>query len=541
MSAPLRSAEIQNLYALLESGELNEVLRKGEALISRGRSNPDGNFLMLLNVLGASHLSYREFDKAHKYIDEGLSIDKNPHLLNTKASIFLKQTRNKDALDTIDSAIRLEGTNPEFYRSRAMILLACESYEELKRFVETRPIKQYFQYDYHLLKGACEWRLGNYEEGERNLEIAIGLDPLNSDAYLQLSIMHRINSDYEKVIKTLNRLGEDQFINEHFFVELGNAYYEIGQASSAIRCISRAVEINPINLSAVEIIAKIERDQGNFEKAKKRLENILALDMPEELQVRPLRLLAEVTGEGKVNDQAFRLLARAATLEADSIPQLELWQNQLNDSVQTSLRCVSSFLNVEEECTVKFICGLPSPALQSLVKTLANKTSSPIKLLEESAITNQHTGQTPAEYFWHPHSLLQLPKLLKHVPHVQILLVQQHPKDVCISNFSVQHEKTPSNSAFFNWRTTVAYIDLSLEILLGLQTTAIEFINIESLFAGDAEQEGTLRKWASLENGDLGLNPKGCYFGEWINTSKALAPYPSSIEEKSRRLGYVNV
>jgi serine/threonine protein kinase/Tfp pilus assembly protein PilF len=87
-----------------------------------------------------------------------------------------------------------------------------------------------------------EW---NWEEGKKNLERALELNPGYAWAYMHLSYVYFMQDQPDEAIKVLQKAIELDPLNVAFHRNLGDAYQKAGQLDTAVDILKRAIEMDP--------------------------------------------------------------------------------------------------------------------------------------------------------------------------------------------------------------------------------------------------------------------------------------------------------
>ncbi len=543
MKIPIQSEEVEKLFIALGS-DPREVLVEGEKLLYRGEENRNGNYLMLLNVLGAAELSLGNFQEAHNYIDRGLKIDNNPHLLHTRASILLKQGLPDEALKSIERCILLAGDQPDFYMTQASILLALDMWEEVETTIAILGKSESLESHCLFLSGCLNHRKGRAELAEKDLKKSIQLDPDYAAAYLELAELYKSENNHQNVLDTLKKLGTDKFTNEHYFVALGDAHFELEEIDSARAVYEAALRVNQQNLNASIKLARMDKAANQKDKALKRILHFFNYDLTDEIRILVNRELGYLHEEQRINDDAFEYYRRSLSLYREIADNALSLQQRLEQEFSKSLNIKLENTASNKEGGVSFIVGLPSTTLDIFLDSVGGVGKAFVRLDDNSDLfdNSRSTPLQPAIY-WHPHSLLKLPRLLELNPDARVLFINQHPKDACISNLRRELQLNHLDSAFFGWESTKIYIESLLELKFRLEVV----IDMKNLFVEDLIQKETqsLQEFEAWVGSPLTIETHRfellkLQLGEWAAIDSKLTSFSSNLASLSNKLGYVN-
>jgi len=544
MELPIQSAEVKDLVNLIRAHPA-KVLEMGSRLLRRGEKTPDGNYLMTLNIMAAAALALREFGKAQKYVNTGLKVDRNPHLLHTLAQIYSKQGDPVKALEIVDEAIFLQGAEPEYYRTKASLLYQLDQLDELNELISTAYFPKAFPGPTEMYLGGIARKTGDPEGAKRHLEKAISLDGTNPSFFFELAAIHREAGEDAMIIETLRRIDVASYPNEHYFIELGTAYARLNDDKPAREYLQRAIEINPTNLAANISLAMLDRQDGRPEASILRLKKLLEQGLPPELQPPLLREMGYCYRENKhLAEDAFLAFNRAHAIERMTIEGIEEQLQQVEALANNALAIAKTDFAGDGGEKIVLLVALPSAGYEAIMSHLTSLGH--ISELDEpsiegsSALTRLETG-----VYWHNHILIMLPELLSNLPKATVVFLRQHPKDVCLEN-TRRAIASPGtlDSPFFKWDTTISYIELLLEIWSTLEATnpAKLTLSIEAITNRDQASIDALGHIIGIDPGAV-LPDKAsvdCRPGEWVHYSEVQMEPSNTLDRHCVRLGYMN-
>ena len=478
---------------LININEINEVVRQlqvdpqgaideAKRLLSRSGNTRDAAFVTLRNLMAASALSLDKADLAEKYITEGLAVDRSPHLLNTLAGIYRARGDQAQGLLTINEALTLQGDQPEFHRTKAILLFEGGRYSELRQFLDSEvivfPTLTRLQ---HLYTGGMDWREGDFDAAKRNLEKAIELQPTLPDAYFDLAQLHKAQGEHQNVVGTLLRLREVcPQLSEVQLAALAEAYRETGDLSQAADIAKQVLAINAVNLFANITLAQVDATNGRESNAIDRLNRLLQHNLPDHLQSQVYRGLGEIH---EVNDDyksAFTSYQWANIADKRLVNNLGEHFKAGNDLALNSQRFPAHLKTLPSGVIAgrnhNFIISLPGNESQLLAALLGEQSgvqshsnnqnilgllagtlpeeSNPQKLSELS-----HDGQN---VYWDPRFIFMLPQIKLRFPEANIIWLTQHPKAVCLDAFTGAHDLSVYTAPFLAWPSTVDWISAML-------------------------------------------------------------------------------
>ena len=478
---------------LINNNEISEVLKllqvdpqsaidEAKRLLSRSGNTRDAAFVTLHNFMAASALRLDKVDLAEKYITEGLAVDRNPHLLNTLAGIYRARGDHAQGLIAINEALTLLGDQPEFHRTKAILLFEGARYIELRQFLDSMlTVFPQLTRLRHLYSGGMDWREGDFDAAKRNLEKAIELAPTLSDAYFDLAQLYKAQGEHQNVVGTLLRLKEVcPQLSEVQLAALAEAYYETGDLSQAADIAKQVLAINAVNLFANITLAQVDATNGRESNAIDRLNRLLQHDLPDHLQSQLYRGLGEIHEVNNDYKSAFASYQWANIADKRLTNNLGEHFKAGNDLALNSQR-FPTYLKTPSRGVIagsnhNFIISLPGNRTNLLAELLGEQPGVESHSHNEN-IMGLLAGTLPEEsnpqklselsheeqnVYWDPRFIFMLPQIKLRFPEANIIWLTQHPKAVCLDAFSGAHDLTVYTAPFLTWPSTVDWISAML-------------------------------------------------------------------------------
>ena len=234
--------ELQNIYTVTQNWpELFEVYERELAIVVSDSAQAET--LGRMAMLAATKLQNlpRAVELLRKVLD---LLGEDAEALNALGNIYSLQENWTDLVDVLEREVAV--ANDDDMRIRIYADLGRIWYEKLQR-------------DRNAL-----------ESWERVLDI----DPGNTGALYAIANIHRSAEAYEELVSTLHRLVDvgaatlDDHAIEAVYMELGALYgQQLTQPVDAVQCYNKALEINPLNFSALDAVEAIHSGQEQWEDA----------------------------------------------------------------------------------------------------------------------------------------------------------------------------------------------------------------------------------------------------------------------------------
>jgi tetratricopeptide (TPR) repeat protein len=102
-------------------------------------------------------------------------------------------------------------------------------------------------------------------------------DPRAVDCFVD-GVVYELNSNIAAALLSYNEALLYDSTSSPIYTAVGRDYWLLGKNDSAVRMLSHAVELDPANVEAIELLSQSHLREGNFEKAEKYFRRILELE-----------------------------------------------------------------------------------------------------------------------------------------------------------------------------------------------------------------------------------------------------------------------
>ncbi len=116
-------------------------------------------------------------------------------------------------------------------------------------------------------EGIKEYQNSNYEKASELFNQIIKVEPTNSDAYANLSVISKIKKDYKSSFEYLNKAIKLNKENPNYHGNMGNLLRDTNNYKQALRAYSNAIKLNPKDPNHYNNIGIICEKLGDFDKA----------------------------------------------------------------------------------------------------------------------------------------------------------------------------------------------------------------------------------------------------------------------------------
>lgn len=251
-------------------------------------------------------------------------LEKNPGSLYARkllATALLKNRQAQQALDVLAPA--LKGAQQDAH----LLALAGEASMQTKNFAKAT---EYFEQASKLAPEAAQLhialgmsRLGQGEDARAiaELEKAASMDTKSSQADILLVSTHLQHKEYDKALAAIMTLEKEQPDNPLVHNFKGGAYLGKKDIPNARASFEKALTLQPTYFPAVQNLAQLDMLENKPDAAKKRFENLLAIDQKNIQAMTALAGIALSQGQKK---EATVLLERASNENPDALQPARL-------------------------------------------------------------------------------------------------------------------------------------------------------------------------------------------------------------------------
>ena len=299
-------AMVSFLYAIL-SQQRNDTDETQSALRDVLRVAPNHGPSQL--ILAAIHYTKREFAQAEDLVTRFLANQKT-HVQGRKllGAIYLETRRPQQAIDLLEPMIASQDKDAQLLALLGTGYLNVgqtdKGTEYLERASKLAPDVAAIRTQLALsllASGAGDAAIGE-------LQAAVSSDPNFARADLLLILAHIQKQEFEQALEAAKALAEKQPDSPVPLNLVGAAYEGMGDTASARQAYEKALEQAPKFTAAAMNLARLDLQVDELESARKRLNDVLAIDPA---HAGALVMLARIANsEGKVED-GIKLLERA--------------------------------------------------------------------------------------------------------------------------------------------------------------------------------------------------------------------------------------
>jgi YaiO family outer membrane protein len=183
--------------------------------------------------------------------------------------------------------ITLAISNSSFALPRSTSIPAIKSAYKHKNYTETISLCQQYIKDFPrdpdawLFLGYANYQLKNYLAAQTSLQHALKLDPNYIEVWAALSQTYYAQSDFQQALSVVNEGLTHKPKSETLLLKKSQIYYALNQLPAAIGNTELILQINPKNILAQNLLAKLQAEAAKNATAPKTATQV-ATAIPEE-------------------------------------------------------------------------------------------------------------------------------------------------------------------------------------------------------------------------------------------------------------------
>ncbi len=269
------------------------------------------------------------------------------------AQLLFSLEHTEQANETVARAIEQKSKFHEAYILQCQIYLALENFTDAQRAAVNAIDAKSTAYA-HYLKGICEFKLGNLQQAEQDLEKAIIKDKLLYVAYLELARVQVINNKSRYALENCNYILSNDRNNLEALILRSKVFHSQKEYAKAINDISKAITIDSTSSDLFIQRGKYYYDFAQFQNAIFDFSTALDLDM---LNIQALNYRADayerIGSKSKASSDLSLLISLYDNSDSDEISRIEKRIFDLNREVdKPSIQLTNPVLNNDLEVLI---------------------------------------------------------------------------------------------------------------------------------------------------------------------------------------------
>jgi tetratricopeptide (TPR) repeat protein len=224
---------------MLEAGRPKDAILELDEAANR---NPEGNEHILAYSQAKSELG--RFGDAIQLLSEFEdSSDLDPEALWLLADLYYRQKKHQEGLRILDKYAARKPDDPRTQLRRGQFLILAEKFEDALTALEEAKWANPFNPVIHFDMASTLVYGNNFEAAKKVISDAVVLDPGNPE-YLHLQgIIHEKLSEHEEAIRSLELASQSPEAFSRIYFDLGNALRNAGQVEESRKVLKRYREI----------------------------------------------------------------------------------------------------------------------------------------------------------------------------------------------------------------------------------------------------------------------------------------------------------
>lgn len=290
------------------------IVNDVELKINVTRNLPEQVSHLVLVVLAADRMAYKEHDLALTYLNEALKdfrdckgyMEAN-HAYSLRGDIYRIKGEYDIAIHDYSCAISINSQDADAYYNRALVyrdkgdFSAAEGdFRKSLRIYTDITNKYPLDHKTRRKRAFVYLNLGNYEEAIRDFRRIINSSPRNSVAYRDLGYALRLKGDLDAAISELGKSVDIDPKDFDAYTNLGIAYRDRGKegdSEKALHAFNDALKVKPDYVPALKHRGFIWISRGEYEKAIEDFKKVVSIEEKDPIAHRDLGYAYRMHGE----------------------------------------------------------------------------------------------------------------------------------------------------------------------------------------------------------------------------------------------------
>jgi tetratricopeptide (TPR) repeat protein len=228
-----------------------------------------------ISLLVDIYLSQGQQEKALELLENKNKFIKNNLNLSLKLfDLYLSNNKIYKAEQVLEPLETSYGKHLQYILGKANLLTKTNQYSEALELLKANKPER-FSAAYFLTKGLILKANNQTKEAHKIADKLLTLNPKNVDYLAFKGALYLKQQQWQESINTYSKILKQQPNNYSSLFNTSTALAAMGKHNEAIKITSKLLEQQPNNISLQILNAKINRDLGNIDIAKKALKNII--------------------------------------------------------------------------------------------------------------------------------------------------------------------------------------------------------------------------------------------------------------------------
>ncbi|MCK4743149.1 MAG: tetratricopeptide repeat protein [Sulfuriflexus sp.] len=228
--------------------------------------------------LGSINGQLGKFDDAIKALQKALRIkSSSTEALSILGLALFSAGRHEEAVATYKKLIKLEPGNIDALINIGAAYIVLEDYQQA-----ISQLQQSLKYELtsiaHANLGKAFHHIGNQDDAQKHLEIALSMESSSLDALMIMAEMKHEQRNYNEALNYYDNATKFHPNEEKTWNNKGLVLYDTRQTKEAIACFKQAIELNPKHLNSFLNLGIAEHSIGETSAAIKSFKHAIAVN-----------------------------------------------------------------------------------------------------------------------------------------------------------------------------------------------------------------------------------------------------------------------
>lgn len=249
--------KVEAIPKLIKQGKTQNAIKIAKQIIAKDSKNYIAHY-----YLGKAYLKENKPELAiieYKLVNENVLFGPQIDELDFRkeyAGLLIKYNQPQEALKNYLLLTKLEPQNAENYYNTGHLYEECNRYDIALGFMQKTVKLNARHAKAHAEIGLMQYRMKNYQEAKKEIDIALKLSPETYSSYYYLGKIEKDNKDLGAAIKNFEKAQRDPEIKQKAIIEHGSCFMLANRFDNAALDFQRAIDLDKENLNGETLYAR---------------------------------------------------------------------------------------------------------------------------------------------------------------------------------------------------------------------------------------------------------------------------------------------
>lgn len=249
--------KVEIIPRLLKQGKVQNAIKAAKQIISKNQKNYLAHY-----YLGKAYLKENKPELAiieYKIVNENALFGEGIDEISFRseyADLLLKYNHNNEALKNYLLLTKMAPTNAEHFYNTGRLYMLGNRYDLALGFMQKATILNKHHAKAHAEIGLIQYRMKNFAEARKEIDIAIKLSPETYSSYYYLGKIQKDSKDLGAAIKSFEKAQRAPEMKVKAIIEHGSCYMIANRFDNAAVDFQRAIELDKDSLNQETLYAR---------------------------------------------------------------------------------------------------------------------------------------------------------------------------------------------------------------------------------------------------------------------------------------------